>query len=182
MLSHLDIEPNTPISRGIQVEGKSLVYRWSKSKPSVPNRNPWDSSIRCLCPSVCVYVCVCECAQRSVCVWGGSVIYTEQCSAISGCKINAELHMHVLRFPSLAMGHSLPRFNHFIMVMEIGFNFPFLLAEWWIILTLAVRGKMTATNSTPAAPHPVHKHRSYLWRQLCCVIKNHHSVYIIMFC
>ena len=39
--------------------------------------------------------------------------------------LKAGLHMHVFRFPYLAMRHFLMCCNHFIMEMEIGFNFLF---------------------------------------------------------
>lgn len=159
--------------------GEEPRYNSSKSKPSLPNENPCDGLISCLCPCVYLGMYLYSCANErvpkvlSLCVEGYPWI------SISGRIIKAGLHMHVLRFPCLALGHSLLWFNHFIMLMEIGFNFPFLLAEWWIILTLAVREKMTASASSLAAPRLVHKHRSYLWRQWCCVIKNHHSLYIM---
>lgn len=152
---------NVAMKAGYPSRREALEPRYgeSKSKPTLPNINPCDGSIDslCLCVYLGMYLWVCAHEGGSMCV--AHLICTETCVAISGCW---RLHMHVLRSPYLAMGHSLMWCNHFIMVMEIGFNFLFSAAARWFTLTSAWRGKLTVTDSLLTAPHPAHKHRSYL--------------------
>lgn len=116
-------------------------YGERKCKLTLPNINPCDGSIDsiALCACVCVHARERE-EEARMCV--GHLIFTETCISVIGCS----RHMHVLRFPYFATGLFQMWCNHFIMVMEIGFNFLLSAAARWFTLSSAWRGKKTASE------------------------------------
>lgn len=139
-------------------------YSKIKSKPTLPSINPSDGSIGSFC--LCVYLGMYlwawtyeKSVERSKYICGALDFHREM-----HCHhwiLKTGLHVNVLRFPYLAMGHfSLRDVIIFIMVIEIELNFLFSVAACSSSLQLG--GKNWRWFFWPTIPHPVHKHRSYL--------------------
>lgn len=121
-------------------KGEAVEPHYGKSKsskPTLPSLNPCVGSIG-LYASVCIWACISEHVHmREACKMLAFLTFTAQCIPIRGYW-RQDCTWTVFH---LAMGHSLLWCNHFIMVMEFGFNFPFSAAACWCILTSAWREK-----------------------------------------